>query len=197
MIGLKSRGRPPIKMAESVKDVVALKNEYAREIADRTKPLDDESRFYKSEMKQLEEKGIVLVKPTYEYKYEPPISQGETEKIQVQTIEFELDRREFSGSYKPAEDSQKGLAEATERQKYLTYTVKPQVRFAIRANEAAFFKYGIENGEGKIASWMDGRHWETGWKPPKGRVEWNLLRLGPAMALRYRIKSVSQQVSAN
>jgi len=42
MVGLKSRGRPPIKMAATVKDVVSLENDYVREIINRNKPLDDE-----------------------------------------------------------------------------------------------------------------------------------------------------------
>lgn len=154
--------------------------------------LDDEARFYRGEMKRLEASGFALpvgVKPAYE----PPSYEGETEKIQVQTIDFELDRPEFSGSYKSVVDSQSGLVEAYERQKHLTYTVKPQVRFAIRANEAAYFQYGQE----RIAPWMNERNWVTGWRAPKGRVDWTLLRLSPEMALRYRVKTVTQHVSAN
>lgn len=154
--------------------------------------IDTEARFYKSEMKRLEEKGFSLpegVKPAYE----PSSYEGATEKIHVDTIEFELDYPEFSGSFVPVSDSQEGLVHAYQRQKYLTYTVKPQVRFAVRANEAAFLYYG---GLNKVASWMEGRKWVAGYRTPKGRVDWNLMRLGLEMAIRYRTKVVSQQVSA-
>lgn len=43
---------------------------------------------------------------------------------------------------------------------------------------------------------MDGREWISGWRAPKGRVDWTLLRLGPEMALRYRVKTMTQHVSA-
>lgn len=153
--------------------------------------LDDEARFYKNEMKRLEAKGLKFPSGT-KPPYETPISEGATRKIMVETIEFELDRPEFSGSYKAVEDSQKGLLQAYERQKYLTYTVKPMVRFAVRANEAAYFRYG----NGKVAIWMGNRTWEAGYRLPRGRVDWNRMRLSPEMALRYRVKQVTQHVSA-
>ena len=42
MIGLKFIGRPPIKIAETVKDIARMKNEYARTIMDRTQTIDEE-----------------------------------------------------------------------------------------------------------------------------------------------------------
>ncbi|MBI3633690.1 MAG: hypothetical protein HY226_05370 [Candidatus Vogelbacteria bacterium] len=153
--------------------------------------LDDEAKFYKNEVKRLEALKIFLptgAKPAYE----APTSEGATEKIQVNSIEFELDRPDLSGKHKPVENTEAGLRYAYERQKYLTYTVKPQVRFAIRANEAAYFQFG----QGKIASWMEGRQWVEGYKLPKGRIEWNAMRLSPEMMLRYRIKTSTQTVSA-
>jgi len=154
--------------------------------------LDEEAKFYRGEMKRLEDKKFFLPEGVRAV-YEPSSYEGETEQIDVQTVEFALDRPEFSGSYTPAEDSQKGLVDAYKRQKNLTYFLKPPVRFMIRANEAAYFNYGLE----KIAPWMEGRHWEKGWRAPKGRIDWNFMRLSPEMALRYRVKTISQQVSAN
>ncbi|MBI2048167.1 MAG: hypothetical protein HYT27_03430 [Parcubacteria group bacterium] len=157
--------------------------------------IDSEAKFYRGEMKRLEEKGFSLpegVKPAYE----PAVYEGTTAKIQVHTIEFELDYPGFSGVYVSVPDSQKGLVDAYQRQKYLTYTLKPQVRFVVRANETAYFYYGLEGFENKVAPWMEGRKWVSGYRTPKGRVDWNFMRLGPEMALRYRTKLVTQQVSA-
>ena len=42
MIGLKFKGRPPIKLAETVYDVAHLKNEYAQVIMDRNQTINDE-----------------------------------------------------------------------------------------------------------------------------------------------------------
>ena len=153
--------------------------------------LDEEATFYRNEMKRLALFGFEFPKDV-KATYEPPVFEGEVKQIDVHTIEFALDRPEFYSEYKHVQNSQKGLIEAYERQKYLTHTLKPQVRFCIRANEAAYFSYGI----GRIAPWMEGRTWEEGWRFPKGKVDWNFMRLGPEIGLRYRIKTVSQQVSA-
>lgn len=153
--------------------------------------MDEEAKFYKSEMKRLEEKRISLppgVKPDYQ----ALVYEGETDEIRVNTIEFEIDRPEFFGNYKAVENSQNGLAAAYERQKYLIYSLKPAVRFAIRANEAAYFRNGLE----RMAPWMEGRDWVRGWRAPRGRVDWMFLRLSPDMALRYRLKEVKQHISA-
>ena len=42
MEGLKFRGRPPILIAKSIKDIVALRNEYVKVIMDRSQPIDND-----------------------------------------------------------------------------------------------------------------------------------------------------------
>ena len=156
--------------------------------------LDDEARFYRQEMKRLEDAGLVLPagvkKP-----YVPVDYEGATRSIKVGSLEIALDIPEFSGSYRAVESTQTGLTDAYLKQKHLTYTVKPAVQFVIRANEAAYYCYGIGSGVGSIAHWMGSRTWKS-WKAPKGRVEWNQMVLSPECALRYREKDVTQQVSA-
>lgn len=153
--------------------------------------IDEEAKFYRAEMKRLEDKGLVL--PRGEKKpYVPPLEEGETEPIKVETIEVVLDLPEFKGSYKPVPDTMVGLVHAYQRQKYLTYTFKPQVQFVVRADEAAYFKYG----HGGVAPWMGSRQWNSGWRAPKGRIDWEQMVLAKDVALRYRTKTVTQQVSA-
>ena len=152
--------------------------------------LDDEAQFYRQEMKRLEEAGFTLPagvkKPYVPVEYE-----GATRSIKVDSLEVVLDLPEFSGSYQPARSAQEGLVDAYLRQKHLTYTVKPAVKFIVRANEAAYYRYG----EGRVAHWMGSRSWKS-WKVPKGRTEWNQMVLSPDCALRFRVKSVTEQVSA-
>lgn len=68
------------------------------------------------------------------------------------------------------------------------------VQFVLRADEAAFYRYGVRDGF--VAPWMSGRSWNTGVRLPKGRVDWNQMVLSNDMALRYRIKQITQEVSA-
>ena len=109
-------------------------------------------------------------------------------------MEMVLELPEFSGAYAPVEDSVEGLMAAYERQKLFTYTLRPLVQFVIRADEAAFFLYGAEDLF--VAPWMKGAEWELGYRLPRGRVDWNRLELAPGVALRYRIKRISQRVAA-
>ncbi len=158
--------------------------------------IDDEAGFYRKEVKRLQEMAIVF--PPGEIKeYARTLYEGDTVPVLVQTMEMVLDIPEFSGAYLPVPDTQAGLVAAHRHQKYLTYTLKPLVQFGVRANEAAYFLHGVETAnQGKIASWMEGRTWQPGWKAPKGRVDWNQMVLGPDMALRWRVKQVTQHISA-
>ena len=160
-----------------------------------TNRINDEAVFYKAEVKRLEAMNIRFP-PSKKEEYVPPPYEGNTVPIQVGTIEMILDIPEFSGTYAPVPNTQTGLITAYRRQKYLTYTMRPQVQFGVRANEAAYFLWGLTS-EAKIASWMEGRSWKSGWKEgPRSRTEWNQMVLSPDMALRFRIKTVTQQVSA-
>lgn len=155
--------------------------------------LDDEAQFYRGEIKRLQDAGIIFPRGQGGFFYAPPESEGKTKAIMIQTIEMVLDIPNFSGSYIPAIKSLGGLCAAYNRQKYLTWTLKPFVQFCTRANEAAYYQFG----QGSVAHWMQDRTWVSGWKqPPKGRIMWNIMQLGTDMALRYRIKNVTQRVSA-
>lgn len=128
----------------------------------------------------------------------PPREEGPEKKVSVKTMEMVLDIPEFSGSYQPYPVSIEGLKQACDRRSHLLYTVKPLIQFAVRANEAAYFLHGnVQNGaKSRIAHWLNNRQWEFGWKPPRGRVVWNRMRLSPDFNLRYRIKTVTESVAA-
>lgn len=152
--------------------------------------LDDEANFYRSEMKRLEAVGIAREKN----EYTPPTAQGPVESIRVGTIEVVLDTPEFIGTYMREPNTQQGLRHAYARQKFLTYTLKPRVQFVVRADEAAYFLHGAKNNY--VAPWMQEREWKSGYKPPRGRVEWNQMALSHDIALRFRLKEATQEVSA-
>lgn len=155
--------------------------------------LTDEASFYRKEMQRLEDLGFSLPKGE-KAPYVEDSQEGATEKVQIETMEMVLDMPAFTGAYAPVEDSEAGLVYAYRRQKELTYSLKPLVQFVIRADEVAFYRYGEKDRF--VAPWMKGRTWSRGYRTPRGRVDWNIMVLSNTMALRYRIKSISQEVSA-
>lgn len=159
--------------------------------------IDDEAGFYRGVVKQLKDLGLRMPSSASAKSAYFPSEEAEgpapvTVPIVVKTMETVLDIPEFSGHYPPVAMNRNGLRKAYQRQKFLTYTLKPLVQFGVRANEAAYFLYGL----GRIAPWMEGRVWKSNWKAPKGRAEWCQMVLGPDVALRYRVKSITQRVSA-
>ena len=155
--------------------------------------LYDEASFYRSEVKRLEALGFRLPEDV-----KGPVGAveavGNTQSIQVETMEMVFDMPNFSGAYVPVVTSEAGLREAYLRQKYLTYTLRPLVQFVVRADEVAFFRFGAKNGF--VAPWMQGMVWQEKYRLPRGRIDWNRLELAPCVALRYRIKYITQHVSA-
>ena len=155
--------------------------------------LNDEASFYRSEVKRLEALGFRLPEDV-----KGPVGAveavGNTQSIQVETMEMVFDMPNFSGAYVPVVTSEAGLREAYLRQKYLTYTLRPLVQFVVRADEVAFFRFGAKNGF--VAPWMQGMVWQEKYRLPRGRIDWNRLELAPCVALRYRIKYITQHVSA-
>jgi len=157
--------------------------------------LDDEANFYRSEMKRLESiRRTETIGTTDERSYAPSVMEGPVQSIRVGTIEVLLDTPEFIGTYMRESSSLKGFQRAYEQQKFFTYTLKPRAQFVIRADEAAYFLHGAQDNY--IAPWMQGREWRNGYKPPRGRVEWNQMVLSHDVALRFRLKEVTQEVSA-
>lgn len=155
--------------------------------------LSDEASYYRREMVRLEGLGYTLP-PGEKAAYVPPMFEGETQKLKVKTMEVVLDMPEMQGVYPVVEDSVEGLIKAYRRQKLLTYTLRPLVQFVVRADEAAYFRYGL--AERFIAKWVKGITWEDGYVPPKGRVAWSRLAFLPTFVLRYRAKEVTEEVSA-
>ncbi len=156
--------------------------------------LNDEAKFYRSEMKRLNEAGFELPEGEKK-KFRKIIASGESKKIQVETMEMKLMIPEFLGNYENVETSQKGLVEAYRRQKLLTYTFKPALQFVVRANEAAFLKFGFRsNGQEKIAHWMKNCKWKS-WRKTTRSAIYNKLVLSSSVALLYRKKTKTEHIS--
>lgn len=157
--------------------------------------INDEAGFYRQEMARLNEAGILF--PDGERKISHPVvAEGEVEKIKVKTMEMLLTLPDFSGTYQPVPCTQDGLVEAYRRQKLLTYTWKPLVQFVVRANEAAFMRFGLDSNDvGRIAHWMGDSEWIPFQKTSRSAL-FNRLVLSDEMSLLYRTKLKTETVSA-
>ncbi|MCA9357446.1 hypothetical protein KC872_04490 [Candidatus Kaiserbacteria bacterium] len=155
--------------------------------------ITDEAKFYRREMQRLEALGFTLPQGE-KAEYEAPVSLGSTEKIAVETLEMVLDMPRYRYFYSSVSDSEAGLVEAYHMHKLFTYTLKPLVQFVIRADEAAYFQFGHKTKF--VAHWMGQSSWESGYRTPRGRTDWNRMVLSNKTTLRYRIKTVTEEVSA-
>jgi hypothetical protein len=156
--------------------------------------ITDEARFYRAEIKRLHALGIYtsggFSKPIRE-----TIMRGATRKIEVQTMEMLLTLPKFIGAYQSMENSVAGLLEAYRRQRILTYTWKPAIQFVVRANEAAYFRFGLKaNGQGKIARWLKSRRWVEAKKSPRSAL-YQTMKLSDNMSILYRLKTKTEHVS--
>lgn len=155
--------------------------------------LTDEADFYRREMKRLEALGIGLPEGE-KADYAPIDYQGHSREILVETMEVALDVPGFRGKYRAVSNDQAGLVKAYRRQKHLAYTLRPMVQFVIRADEAAFYLFGQRNGF--IANWMAKRYWKSGCRVPNDTAVWNQMVLSNDVAIRYCVKPILQEVSA-
>jgi hypothetical protein len=156
--------------------------------------LKDEARFYFDEGKRLDHLGIRFSGGDGPQESAPlTASATMTQKIEVATLEAVVDTPPFIGAYTEVPATRDGLRKAYEWRKKLLYTMKPKVQFITRADELAYFLHGNQ----RIASWLEGRRWNSGYKPPRGRVSWEQMVLSNDVALRYRIRKVTQDVASS
>lgn len=157
--------------------------------------IDDEAGFYRREVGRLLAAGIRF--PSGEKEVTKPIkSAGKTKTISIKTMEMTLTLPDFTGNYASVPLTVDGLIQAYRRQKLLTYTWKPFIQFVVRADEAAFMLYGLdENDRGKVANWIRGGKW-TPWRKTPRCALCNRLVLGRGVALVYRTKIKTERVAA-
>ena len=75
----------------------------------------------------------------------------------------------------------------------LQYTLLPQLRFAARATELAFYNGGMM-AKG-FPSWVEEADWEIGYKEKGKRTQWNRLTMIEDVFLRYRVYTKSEAVA--
>jgi hypothetical protein len=158
--------------------------------------LTDEARFYRREVDRLHLLGIYSSNGGSAKPSRAITHSGATKQIAVETMEMLLTMPKFFNEYQPVPNTEAGLIEAYRRQKMLTYSWKPAVQFVTRANEAAFFKFGLQAaGKARVASWLKKCRWVAGKKSPRSAL-YQILKLSDSMSLFYRLKTITARVAA-
>jgi len=170
--------------------------------------LTEESSFYYSCIKEMLAEGINYPESGQEgaKKEYPKTEKFEGKKIKINCFEIELDipwKEEF---IKP-EYNQQTLINLTEKRKKFIYTIIPQLRFATRATELAYFNMKNSLDYEPFPSWILNAKWEKNYivvNPKtgrKGRKKWDRLILfqpsvgEQGVAIRRRVYEKTEEVS--
>jgi len=132
-----------------------------------------DATFFKDEIKRLLDAGV-----TYPATDSPRIwphqkTVGGAVSKKVTAFQVELDLPDFTGVYKPLENTQENLVMATKMRSKYIYTLIPKLRFMTRATEYAFWKYGQD----RMPAWLENVKWEEGYVPKGKRTKWDRLVL--------------------
>lgn len=149
--------------------------------------IEDEILFFQKEIKRLECMGVecpsdLLSVPRH------TVAEGESQSIEVPVFTMQLHGLKYSGEYTPVTNDALGYRLAYKTISYLSYKLRPMVQFVMRADEVAFYRFGLE--QNFVSNWIKGATWEqsSSW--------YTSLALGETLTLSYRKEMVEKKVAA-
>lgn len=101
------------------------------------------------------------------------IYENTRKKIKVESFEAELDIPDNNSVYPIYEHNVKNLVILTNKRKYFTFKVVPNLNFAVRSVELAYYKYG----KNRIPHWLVNVNWEKNYIVPGKKTKWDRLIL--------------------
>ena len=156
--------------------------------------IEDECKDIFSQIKAMEKKGFTYPKDDKNSKPWPKKIKESGKPIIFKSLEVEVDFPMIN-KFLEYKSSQGYMVLLTDIRKNYIYSILPILRFATRCTELAFFKYA----NNKLPSWLGGGvKWESGFKLPKKRIEWDRLKIVQptvgefSLAIRKRIKEKSE-----
>jgi len=133
--------------------------------------LEDEAKFLNAQIKALKAAGIEFPSGSGPSSYSYDYGKGVSKKFQAFECKIFIPSSKIKGEYQKCEETTDALVNAYNRRKELNAIVK-KLRFMTRASEYAHYK----NPE-RMPSWIKGVSWETGFKEPGKRIQWERLKL--------------------
>jgi hypothetical protein len=140
--------------------------------------LEEEISFYEAELKRLEQHGIAAASKTVDYNTSC-LAVGDSRSVEVPVFTMQVKGPQFRGEYASYKATDLGYAQSKERLHQLRDVLRPMVQFVVRADEVAFYRFGLE--QGFISSWIKG----TDWSYDKSRRA-QVMPLGDNLSISYK-----------
>ncbi len=156
--------------------------------------LEQESKYYFGQVKQMKEKGITFPKgsgPSKSKSYsDKSVDKGK--QIQMEAFEVEIDVPPNDITFPEYDFNQKNLVKLHNSRNNYIFGVGPALRFMTRATEYAHFI-----NPDRFPAWVKGAEWIQGYKQKGKKKEWSRLilcqpenfKLGVALRKRSWMKS--------
>jgi hypothetical protein len=149
--------------------------------------IEDELSFFEAELKRLEREGIECPKdlesPT-RYK----LAEGESQSVEVPTFTMCLDGLDYTGEYIHVSNDELGYRLANRTIRFLAQKLRPTVQFMMRADEVAFYRFGLEKDF--VSNWIKGPQWNhSGARTAR-------IALGDTLTLSYSKGLVEKKIAA-
>jgi len=167
--------------------------------------LTDEAKFYGLEIKRLQEAGARFPESgDGAKKVWPKSSKDAGKSVKFRSLEVEIDIPEYTGEWQQCDVSQTNLIDLDERRRQINSTIIPNLRFATRCTELAFFKHAMNDELHRMPAWLaGGTKWQKNYVPKGKRTKWERLVLFQpsvgerAVAIRMRVKEKSEIMAMN
>jgi hypothetical protein len=152
--------------------------------------LNDEIAFYQKEIKRLETEG--WSGHDVQADVAVAVTTPEVASEMVQTFKVALEGILLSGFYNVVASLQEEYDSACAHLHHLRYELLPRVQFICRADEVAFYHFGME--QGYTAPWVRKTQWVAHESSDSYRTS-SSIKLTSTFGLTYRTDTVSQKVA--
>ncbi len=150
--------------------------------------IEDELAFYEAELKRLQSAGVEC--PTElgaESKY--LIASGDSTSIEVPVFRMKVSGLKFVGQYTSVLTDEVGYRLTHRMIRFLMHELRPIVQFMVRADEAAFYRFAME--QSFKAHWVRNNTWVFDTKS-----DWVTMELDDNLSVSYQEGLVEKKVAA-
>jgi hypothetical protein len=128
---------------------------------------------------------------------------GTDRPVAVDAFQAEVDLPQPNGEFRNLRSTETELVAAMDKRKRIVYGLTPQLTFAVRAVELAFFQFGFQDPQRaneKMPGWIEAE-WERDFVPKGRRTPFNRLVLFQrsvgefGVALRYRCYKKTERIA--
>lgn len=160
--------------------------------------LDEEARDYNRQIKNM---ILNNIQPLDEEEKSdvPYVPEGEEDTIpkKFKSMEVELITPDKIGEFPQYEHNAENLTFLIRKKSLIRNKIIPRLRFNTRATELAFFTYGYNNNEEKMAGWINDE-WEHNFRRYREKKRWDKLNLpqsnGDEISILKRNHEVTMRV---